>query len=109
MFPEDIEWIRGQEPPNCTSWAAAIGYVENWNVLEQKTRSLAVPLRSSLQVNNCTYKEVYDLMQNYGVVRWTYYILQSDGTYKQQSQSIFNNVVSGGAPPPYFPCGLPQN
>ncbi len=59
--------------------------------------------------NNCTYKEVYDLMQNYGVVRWTYYVLQSDGTYKQQSQSVFNNVVSGGAPPPYFPCGLPQN
>jgi hypothetical protein len=42
-------------------------------------------------------------MQNYDIVRWSYYILQSGGTYKQQSQSIFNNVVSGGAPPPYFP------
>jgi hypothetical protein len=101
VFLEDIEWIRGQESPNCTAWAAAIGCVENWNVLEQKTRSLAVPLRSSLQV--------YDLTQNYAGVRWTYYILQSDGTYKQQSESIFNNVVSGGATPPYFPCGLPQN
>jgi hypothetical protein len=59
--------------------------------------------------NKCTYKEVYDLIQNYDIVRRKYYILQSDGTYKQQSQSIFNNVVSGGAPPPYFLCGLPQN
>jgi hypothetical protein len=58
--------------------------------------------------NNCKYKEVYDFMQTYGLVRWTYYILQANGTYQQQSQSIFNNVASGGAPQPYFPCGLPQ-
>jgi hypothetical protein len=58
--------------------------------------------------NNCKYKEVYDVMQTYGLVRWTCYILQANGTYQQQSQSIFINVTSGGAPQPYFPCGLPQ-
>jgi hypothetical protein len=59
--------------------------------------------------NNCKYKEVYDFMQTYGLVRWTYYILQADGTYQQQNQTIFNDLVSGGAPTPYFPCGLPAN
>jgi hypothetical protein len=44
-------------------------------------------------------------MQTYGLVRWTYYILQADGTYQQQNQTIFNDLVSGGAPTPYFPCG----
>ena len=56
--------------------------------------------------NNCTYKEVYDFMKAYGLVRWTYYKL-INGTYVQQSQTIFNNVVSGGSPPADFPCGLP--
>lgn len=56
--------------------------------------------------NNCTYKEVYDFMQAYGLVRWTYYKLVN-GTYVQQSQTVYNNVVSGGDPTPYFPCGLP--
>jgi hypothetical protein len=59
--------------------------------------------------NNCKYKEVYDFMQTYGLVRWTYYILQADGTYQQQNQTIFNDLVSGGAPTPYFPSGLPAN
>lgn len=57
--------------------------------------------------NNCTYKEVYDFMQSYGLVRWTYYKL-INGTYVQQNQTIFNNVASGGSPAPYFPCGLPM-
>ena len=30
--------------------------------------------------NNCKYKEAYGFMQSYGLVRTTYYILQSDGT-----------------------------
>ena len=56
--------------------------------------------------NNCTYQEVYDFMQSYGLVRWTYNKL-INGTYVQQSQTIYNTVASGGAPTPYFPCGLP--
>jgi hypothetical protein len=56
--------------------------------------------------NNCTYKEVYDLMQRYGLVQWTYYKL-INGTYVQQNQTTFNQVVSGGAPAPDFPCPHP--
>jgi hypothetical protein len=56
---------------------------------------------------NCTYKEVYDFMQSYGLVRWTYYKL-INGTYVQQNQTVFNTVTTPGAPTPYFPCGLPN-
>ena len=56
---------------------------------------------------NCKFKEVYDFMQQYGEVRWTYYTLQSNGSYAQQNQTVFNQVESGGSPAPYFPCGLP--
>jgi hypothetical protein len=56
--------------------------------------------------DNCTYEEVYDFMQNYGEVRWTYYELEN-GSYVQQNQTVFNEVESGGSPPADFPCGLP--
>ncbi len=53
--------------------------------------------------NNCQYKETYDLQRPYGLVRWTYYVLQN-GQYVQQNQSVFNKLVSGGSPMPYHPC-----
>jgi hypothetical protein len=56
--------------------------------------------------NNCTFKEVFDLMQSYGEVRWTKYQLIS-GSYQQQQQTVFNQLVSGGSPAPYFPCTMP--
>jgi hypothetical protein len=55
--------------------------------------------------SNCKYQEVYDFMQKYGEVRWTYSILQN-GSYVQQSQTVFNKVVSGGTPTPDFPCPM---
>jgi hypothetical protein len=58
--------------------------------------------------NNCAFQEVYDFMQGYGEVRWTYSTWDSStGKYVQQSQSVFNQVVSGGSPAPYFPCTMP--
>jgi len=53
--------------------------------------------------NNCRYKETFDLQRSYGLVRWTYYVLQN-GQYVQQNQTVFNNLVSGGSPAPYHPC-----
>jgi hypothetical protein len=71
--------------------------------------SLALVYRYSCDsnYNNCKYKEVYDFIQSFGEVQWTYYVLQSNGTYQQQNQSTFNDFVGGGSPPPDFPCGLP--
>ena len=45
---------------------------------------------------NCTYKEVYDFMRKYGLVRRTYYKLIG-GMYVQQNQTLFNNVTTPGA------------
>jgi hypothetical protein len=53
--------------------------------------------------NSCQYKETFDFQKPYGLVRWTYYLLQN-GQYVQQSQTIYNNVASGGSPEPYHPC-----
>jgi ribulose kinase len=46
---------------------------------------------------NCTYKEVYDFMQKYRLVRQTYY-KPIGGTYVQQNQTLCNNVTKPGAP-----------
>ena len=78
------------------------------NVGTHPTLELSFRYTCDSAYNNCTYKEVYDFMQNYGLVRWTYYQL-INGQYVQQNQSIFNNLVSGGFPAPYFPCGLPPS
>jgi hypothetical protein len=53
--------------------------------------------------NNCTYKETFDWGKNYGLVRWTYYIL-NNGVYVQQQQNYFNYLTAGGAPTPDTPC-----
>lgn len=67
------------------------------------TLTLAYRYSCDSSYNNCHYKETYDLQQAYGMVRWTYYVLQN-GQYVQQSQSVFNNLKSGGSPTPYHPC-----
>ena len=78
----------------------------NWLTAEQSQRLWQVPGGERLKekrdraytcdstYNHCPDKEVYDPMQSCGIVRWTYYILQSNGTYKQPSHRIFNNVVA---------------
>lgn len=53
--------------------------------------------------DNCTYKETFDWVQNYGLVRWTYFILQK-GTYVQQQKNYFNTITQDGAPTPNTPC-----
>lgn len=53
--------------------------------------------------NNCLYKETFDWVKNYGLVRWAYYVLQN-GTYVQKQQNIFNTLASGGSPTPSTPC-----
>ncbi len=57
--------------------------------------------------NNCTYKEVYNFMQSYGLERWTYCKIVN-GTHVQQSQTLYNTLTTPGAPAPAFPCGLPS-
>lgn len=44
-----------------------------------------------------TYKEVYDFMQKYRLVRWTHYKLIR-GTYVQQNQTLRSNETKPGAP-----------
>ena len=67
------------------------------------TLTLSYRYSCSSSYNNCPYKETFDFQQPYGLVRWTYYVLQS-GKYVQQNQTIFNTKVSGGSPVPYHPC-----
>ncbi len=67
------------------------------------TLTLSYRYSCSSSYNNCAYKETFDFQQPYGLVRWTYYVLQS-GKYVQQNQTIFNTKVSGGSPVPYHPC-----
>lgn len=109
--------------PNCTKGATQfyLGYTVNevWNYgnlnIDNTTPPGNLGTHPDLQLsyryscdssyNNCAYKEVYDFMQNYGEVRWTYYVLRN-GAYVQQSQTIFNQLVSGGSPPADFPCPM---
>jgi hypothetical protein len=76
------------------------------NIGNQPDLQLSYRYSCDANYNNCTYKEVYDFQQGYGLVRWTYYKLQN-GTYVQQNQTVHANTASGGAPTPDFPCGLP--
>lgn len=105
--------------PNCTK-GSTTNYLGNtvnevWNygnlniggnIGTQPDLQLSYRYTCDSNYSNCKYKEVYDFMQNYGEVRWTYYVL-TNGAYVQNNQTIFNQVLSGGSPAPYFPCGLP--
>lgn len=73
--------------------------------LPSPTTYLELSYRYSCDINynNCAYKETFDWVQNYGLVRWTYYVLQN-GTYVQQQQSNFNTLAAGGTPTPNTPC-----
>ena len=53
--------------------------------------------------DHCTYKEVFDFVKDYGLARWTYYILQN-GTYVRQNQTNSGSIEAGGSPAPYTPC-----
>jgi hypothetical protein len=55
------------------------------------------------QYDNCSYKETFDFQKGLGLVRWTYYTLES-GIYVQQNQSVFNTLATGGSPQPDTPC-----
>jgi hypothetical protein len=67
------------------------------------TLTLSYRYSCSSSYSNCAYKETFDFQRSYGLVRWTYYVLQN-GQYVQQNRSLFNNKVSGGSPNPYHPC-----
>lgn len=73
--------------------------------LPSPTTYLELSYRYSCDINynNCAYKETFDWVQNYGLVRWTYYVLQN-GVYVQQQQSNFNTLAAGGTPTPSTPC-----
>jgi len=53
--------------------------------------------------DNCKYKEVFDFVKDYGLVRWTYYALENE-TYVQQNQTFSTTFASGGSPVPDTPC-----
>jgi hypothetical protein len=67
------------------------------------TLTLSYRYSCSSSYNSCSYKEVFDFQRPYGLVRWTYYVLQN-GHYVQQNRTVFNNKVSGGSLTPYHPC-----
>jgi hypothetical protein len=73
--------------------------------LPQNALTLTLSYRYSCNSSygSCKHKEVFDFQKPYGLVRWTYYVLQN-GQYVQQSQSLFNRVVKGGPPAPVHPC-----
>ncbi len=49
---------------------------------------------------NCNDKEEYYLAQQYGLVQWVHYTLNS-GNYVQQQKSVFNTLTSGGTTPKF--------
>jgi hypothetical protein len=51
---------------------------------------------------NCNDKEEYYLAQQYGLVQWVHYTLNS-GKYVQQQKSVFN-TLSAGTTSPKFSC-----
>ena len=53
--------------------------------------------------NHCQHREDYYLTKRYGLVKWDHAMLK-EGKYVQDSVTIFNRVVRGGPPAPYFPC-----
>ncbi len=67
------------------------------------TLTLSYRYSCNSSYNSCQYKETFDFQKPDGLVRWTYYVLQN-GQYVQQSQTVYNNVASGGSPEPYHPC-----
>jgi hypothetical protein len=67
------------------------------------TLTLAYQYSCNSSYGSCRYKETFDFQRPYGLVRWTYYILQN-GQYVQQNVSVFNNMVTGGTPAPAHPC-----
>ena len=67
------------------------------------TLTLSYRYSCNSSYDSCRYKETFDFQRPYGLVRWTYYILQN-GQYVQQNVSVFNSMVSGGAPAPDHPC-----
>lgn len=67
------------------------------------TLTLAYQYGCNGSYESCQYKETFDLQKPYGLVRWTYFVLQT-GQYVQENQAVFNNQVSGGAPHVDHPC-----
>jgi hypothetical protein len=55
--------------------------------------------------DKCRYKETFEYAQEYGLLRWTYYVL-SNGVYVQNSQTVHNivNSFSNGPLQPVHPC-----
>jgi hypothetical protein len=107
-----MPWYGG----SCTASSSSnLGYVVNeiWGptplsfggTLPNNALTLTLSYRYSCSssYNSCRHKETFDFQRPYGLVRWTYYVLQN-GQYVQQAQSLFNQLLSGGAPSPYHPC-----
>ena len=67
------------------------------------TLTLSYRYSCSSSYNSCLYKETFDFQKSYGLVRWTYYVLQN-GKYVQQNQTVFNKLANGGSPAPFHPC-----
>jgi hypothetical protein len=55
--------------------------------------------------NNCKYKETFEYARQYGLLRWTYYIL-TNGVYVQNNQTVHNtsSAFGGGPLEPVHPC-----
>lgn len=68
-----------------------------------QTLTLSYRYACSASYGSCQYKETFDFQRPFGLVRWTYYVLQN-GQYVQHNQTVFNHLVTGGAPIPYHPC-----
>lgn len=68
------------------------------------TLSLVYRYSCSSSYDNCSYKEIFDYAQKYGLVRWTYFVL-SNGVYVQQNQTVHNSLNSmAGSVIPVHPC-----
>src|ERR1700745_450953 len=67
------------------------------------TLTLSYRYSCNSSYDSCQYKETFDFQRPYGLVQWTYYVLQN-GQYVQQNKTVFNQKVSGGSPVPDHPC-----
>jgi hypothetical protein len=53
--------------------------------------------------NHCQHREEFYLTKRYGLLKWDHALLKN-GKYVQDGLTIYNRIVSGGPPEPYFPC-----
>jgi hypothetical protein len=99
---------------SCTSFIRQnLGYAYN-EVWESGTLTIGkLPAAHTLSLNwvygcdasynACHYREVFDLQNGPGLVRWSYYIRQADGSYKLSNRT-FDDAPQVGSVQPVHPC-----